>query len=277
MTPPIFRQEALERLASPEQLDQLLHVTSPRGWVALGTLGLLLVAALVWGFCGTVSSTVQGRGVLRRDGGPVRVEAPAAGVIRRGKFRLGDVVAKGEVLVVLTADVAGKPLPVRSPVTARILGGFGTDSKRVKKGELLGLLDPQNQPMRAVLYVPVDQGYQVEGGMRVDLSPAPARKSEFGYLRGRVLSAAKVPSDREDMSQILGNEVLVRQLAAAGPSLQVVVELTPAATSSGYLWTSAEGWPVELHSGIPCQAFITVGEQRPVELVLPALQRLLGS
>ena len=38
----IFRKVALERLSSPEQLDQLMQVTSPKGWLALAGLGALL-------------------------------------------------------------------------------------------------------------------------------------------------------------------------------------------------------------------------------------------
>jgi hypothetical protein len=35
MDKPLFRQAALERLSSPEQLDQLVRVTHPLGWLAL--------------------------------------------------------------------------------------------------------------------------------------------------------------------------------------------------------------------------------------------------
>jgi len=33
--PSIFRQAALDRLSSPEQLDRLMQVTLPTGWIAL--------------------------------------------------------------------------------------------------------------------------------------------------------------------------------------------------------------------------------------------------
>ncbi len=47
-TAPIFRETALERLSSPEQLDQLLQVTTPKGWFALiALLALLTLAAAV--------------------------------------------------------------------------------------------------------------------------------------------------------------------------------------------------------------------------------------
>ena len=44
----IFRKVSLERLASPEQLDQLMRVTDARGWVALAGLGLILLTAVGW-------------------------------------------------------------------------------------------------------------------------------------------------------------------------------------------------------------------------------------
>ncbi len=44
----LFRQAALEKLSSPEELDQLMQVTTPRGWFALaGLIGLVLVALIV--------------------------------------------------------------------------------------------------------------------------------------------------------------------------------------------------------------------------------------
>jgi hypothetical protein len=62
----VFRKVALERLASPDQLDQLLQITRPTGWLALGSLAALLGIALVWGFTGTVPIEVQGQGMLLR-------------------------------------------------------------------------------------------------------------------------------------------------------------------------------------------------------------------
>jgi hypothetical protein len=279
MSRPIFRKEALDRLASPEQLDQLLQLTSPRGWIALAALGLLLLFALAWGFLGTITTTVEGQGILRRSGGPVRLEAPAAGVVRYRNVQLGSSVAEGQVLMMLTPDGPGKqePIPLRSPVAARVLGGSVKSGASVKKGAPLLLLDPERRPMHALLYVPVGVGYQVQPGMKVLVSPAPASKSEFGYLRGEVVSAAKFPSTRDDMAAFLENEDMVRHLSAAGPCLQIFVKLDPDPdTPSGYRWTSARGWPLALYSGIPCQALITVREQRPVELVMPALKDLLG-
>jgi HlyD family secretion protein len=69
MQKPIFRQAALERLSSPEQLDQLMQVTTPKGWLALIALAGLLVTAVILGFVGSIPVTVTGQCILLDGGG----------------------------------------------------------------------------------------------------------------------------------------------------------------------------------------------------------------
>ena len=58
----IFRKEAVQRLASPERLEQLLHVVSPHDWLVLGTVLALLGVVLTWACVGRLATTVAGRG-----------------------------------------------------------------------------------------------------------------------------------------------------------------------------------------------------------------------
>jgi hypothetical protein len=69
MQKPIFRKAALERLSSPEQLDQLMQVTTPKGWLALIALAGLLVTAVILGFVGSIPVTVTGPCILLDSGG----------------------------------------------------------------------------------------------------------------------------------------------------------------------------------------------------------------
>jgi hypothetical protein len=65
---PLFRQEALERLSSPERLDELMRVVNLKSWLPLGTIGALLGAGLIWSFVGRIPITTSGRGMLvQRD------------------------------------------------------------------------------------------------------------------------------------------------------------------------------------------------------------------
>jgi hypothetical protein len=68
MSQKLFRRKALEKLASPEQLDQLMSITTPRGWLTLLGLGVLLLAAGLWSVFGSIPTTVSGDGVLILSG-----------------------------------------------------------------------------------------------------------------------------------------------------------------------------------------------------------------
>jgi HlyD family secretion protein len=92
----IFRKVTLERLSSPEQLDQLLEVTTPRGWLALLALGALLAAGLVWGLLGSIPTLAAGEGIMLRRGGVMDLVATANGQVDDVLVKVGDVISKGQ-------------------------------------------------------------------------------------------------------------------------------------------------------------------------------------
>jgi len=94
----IFRKVALERLSSPEQLDQLLRVTEPRGWLALGGLGAVIVASLGWAVFGSIPTEARGEGILLRRGGVSSLVAAEAGQVEELLVGVGDVIATGQVV-----------------------------------------------------------------------------------------------------------------------------------------------------------------------------------
>ena len=57
----IFREKSMERVSSPEALNDYIRVTTPSVWVVLAALVILLVGMLAWSIFGTVS-------VHREDG-----------------------------------------------------------------------------------------------------------------------------------------------------------------------------------------------------------------
>ena len=94
----IFRKVALERLSSPEQLDQLMQVTDPKGWLALSALGLLLLTSLAWGVFGSIPTQARGEGILLRQGGVSSLVAAENGQVEEILVSVGDVIQKGQVV-----------------------------------------------------------------------------------------------------------------------------------------------------------------------------------
>ncbi len=94
----LFRESALERLSSPEQLDQQLQVTSPRGWIALLALWSVLAAIMVWSIVGSVPTREEGRGIIVVGGGLQVVVSPGKGRLRSIDVEVGDVLDPGDVV-----------------------------------------------------------------------------------------------------------------------------------------------------------------------------------
>jgi HlyD family secretion protein len=100
----IFRKVSLERLSSPEQLDQMVQVTDPRGWIALAGLGVLLLAAIGWGIWGSIPTEAQGDGILLRQGGISDLVSNAAGQVQETLVGVGDVIEKGQPVARIQQD-----------------------------------------------------------------------------------------------------------------------------------------------------------------------------
>jgi len=94
----LFRESALERLSSPEQLDQQLQVTSPRGWIALLALWSVLAAVIVWSIVGSVPTREEGQGIIVVGGGLRVVVSPGKGRLRSIDVVVGDALDPGDVV-----------------------------------------------------------------------------------------------------------------------------------------------------------------------------------
>jgi len=97
----IFRKKALAKLSSVEQLDQLMVVTSPYGWSALIGSSILVLTAILWGIFGSISTKVQGTGILIRSGGVFNIVSIGAGRLSELRVNVGEVVAAGEVVAMI--------------------------------------------------------------------------------------------------------------------------------------------------------------------------------
>jgi hypothetical protein len=60
----IFRKASLESIASPEQLNEYIKVSTPSIWIVLVSLFVLLAAVFAWGYLGSLPTTINAPGVV---------------------------------------------------------------------------------------------------------------------------------------------------------------------------------------------------------------------
>lgn len=130
----VFRKKSLERIQSPDQLDDYIHVVSPGVWMVLGALVLLLAGGGIWASVGTIEETVpaalvvrggeatcyvaQGRSSEVSPGDALRVEAGSsassgaagADAAQSTVVRLDETPVAASEAVALAGDPAGAAL-----------------------------------------------------------------------------------------------------------------------------------------------------------------------
>src|SRR3954465_14892699 len=92
-----FRAVALQRAASPEQLDHLVRITRPFDWMLVFAIAIALIAAVTWGIVGRVPTRAEGQGILISGGGRVvEASSAAAGRLATISVIVGDRVTQGQ-------------------------------------------------------------------------------------------------------------------------------------------------------------------------------------
>ena len=90
----LFREKSIERIESPEKLNDYLRVTSPAVWVVLAAVILLLVGVCIWGALGHIDSTVSAAVISDENGTVCLVPASAL----EGVVEYRTVTVEGQTL-----------------------------------------------------------------------------------------------------------------------------------------------------------------------------------
>ena len=101
----LFREKALRRLETPEQLDRTLTIIRPMSWLALTVLGIAAAAVLVWAVYGQVSTYVQASGIFINRGSKIVDVAPfSPGILTKIFYDVGDEVKEGQIIATIANE-----------------------------------------------------------------------------------------------------------------------------------------------------------------------------
>lgn len=59
MSEPIFREKSLEKVKSPDNLNEYIRVSNPGVWTLMAAVVFLLVGFCIWGIFGQLKTTVE--------------------------------------------------------------------------------------------------------------------------------------------------------------------------------------------------------------------------
>ncbi|MFE4108286.1 hypothetical protein [Almyronema epifaneia] len=174
MSKDLFRKESLERLSSPERLDELMTIVNLKTWLPLGAIGVLLGLGLIWSWIGRIPVTTSGRGLLVEND---LSEGELVALLHfdniyRGQFRPGmSVVLTPETLLVYNEPgLKAEIIEVLEPEAMTLSAVRGVDSMAETESEndrleVLAQLLPMDAAMPPNTVVP---GVAVQGRITLE-------------------------------------------------------------------------------------------------------------
>ncbi|GAA5018615.1 HlyD family efflux transporter periplasmic adaptor subunit [Streptomyces siamensis] len=267
-----FRQQALAKLQSPEELDLPVRFARPQGWLVLSVTLVAMAAASVWAVTGTVTSTVGAPAVLTHGQGSYVLQSPVAGQVTAVLAKEGErLPANAPVLKVRTAQ--GETAVVRTVAAGRITALVATIGAIISTGANVAAVEKvahADDPLYATVYVPAENAATIPADAAVDLSVQSVPTQQYGVLRGHVKSVGRTVQTRQQIAAYLGDSQLGEQFTKKGRPVAVLVRLDrSSATKSGLKWSSADGPPYALTSMTLATGSIRMADQRPVDWLLP--------
>lgn len=116
----LFRKSSIERVSSPEQLNDYIRVSNPSVWMILAAVIALLIGVCVWGIFGRLDTIISTAGICSNGTFTCYVTEEKIGNIKLGT----ELSADGKTLFV--SEISEKPVEVSADMDGYLmyLGGF---------------------------------------------------------------------------------------------------------------------------------------------------------
>ena len=211
---------------------------------------------------------MRAEGIIVPDRGFIEVGRYIDGTVTQLPVSPGDTVRQGQLVAQLSVGTGLVDLTAPADGTiATILERIGGPTV---PGEPVLTMSAATDDEVAVAFVPAQTGHVVKPGMEALVGIATYPESQFGTLRGTVVSVSTLPATDERINLLVGgNQALVRHFAQTGPVLEVRVRLEPdPSAASGYRWTFGRGPDEHLQAGTLATVSIVTAHRSPLSRVL---------
>jgi hypothetical protein len=262
----IFRKTSLNKMMTPEDLDELLQVNSTSTWLLLAGIGVVLIGMLTWGFLGSISQHVQGFGIIQTQDLPREVVSACHGQVDSIFCKTGDNVSKGQKLLNIFQLQEKTYVTVNASFQGEITGLDVRGGSYVETGtpvlEIMRTDDQMLTTPEVIFFVEEQQVSKLKKGMATSLEvnkggvPPEFLMAVITFISDYPTSNSTIqkyfPDD--DISEKLGR----KDFHEVRASLKAGVRGRPSISK------------MALHSlnGLSCSAVTTVARSSPIEYLL---------
>ncbi|HRA43177.1 MAG TPA: NHLP bacteriocin system secretion protein [Gammaproteobacteria bacterium] len=166
---------------------------------------------------------------------------------------------------------------VVSPADGIVISVNTSVGKMVPDGGSVVTITSLGEGLDALIFMLPHEGQRVTPEMPALITPTTIEKEEYGSMKGKVLSVSEFPQAAETIIALLHNQEMAKQFVESGAPTGIRIRITrDPNTFSGYQWSSSKGPNKKISPGTLAEVRITVREQPPISLVIPAFKKLLG-
>lgn len=274
----LYRKSALERMASPEQLDKALKVTSPLSWLSLGGVTLIIVVTAIWSVVGRIPVTITTNGIIASPVNTNAVYTENAGTVDSVYVSVGDEIRPGdEVALLEVSDGSAYTIKSDQIGTASAVDILAGDT--VGQGFPILYVSPEAASRQVVVcYVNVADVKKISRGMPAYVYLNSADSQRYGHMKARVINIDEYAASNKGMNYVLGEDNnLSSFFTSSGAVAAVTCELSLSEESaSGYAWSNKKGKELNVTNGSLVSVKIIIEEISPIKMLFSESQAIWG-
>jgi len=300
----IFRQQALDTVSNPEQLDQHVRITRPSVWIIVMGILAILVGVFVWSVTGTITTSSKINGVLFPADSVKMGTSICGGTVTDVLVSENDEVEKGDVLAVIpdmetlqqiasmrekynSASGAQKQeyeTVLKSLRREYIANSFitatrsGTITKIVEMNSTvspgtqvaINIINDESSGSKEILaYVPYSIAVNFKVGMQAQVTPSNLKREEYGYMVGTITRIGSSTITMDSIRAAMGTEKYVSALGLTGTEVEVRIRINADSSSkNGFEWSNKKGATAEVSTGTVCNIQVITKSKKPIEMFL---------
>jgi hypothetical protein len=271
----LFRQNALKKLHSLDQIESTFQVIKPANWLWILIATCFLSAFGTWGIWGEASTHIAASGIIVSAKQLEQTEKQIKEEIQQRRLKLSALKVllqkKRELFRKKYLTIGDMEKSENEYLAAKEdFINFSNKGYTNTNMSVFSSADSDTETdLDALVFVNHQEGKKIRVGMEALLIPATLSVFKYGYIQGTVTSVSNYPASKDAIYAYLGNMTLVEEFFAGGAPFMVKIRLEKnALTASGLRWTTRSGAPFSIGSGTSIMAKITNKKGSPLSILL---------
>ena len=211
----IFRKTAMDKLSTPDDLDELLQVNSTFSWLFLVSMLCLILGGGTWGIFGKIVNRITMVGSVQQVNPPQPIIATESGLIDSVFYLPGDRIVKGQPIAKYIADNQGYSKNIFSLTSGEVIELNIKNGDLLTSGKVVAKIQgnqKETNPKRIFSFFVTDKLVgDLSIGQEVNVL-IKGLKSESVKLNTRIKNIGKIPASDESIDSSIPNKAMAEQM-----------------------------------------------------------------